>query len=138
MSIFTKEELDLLCLENLTRNDGTVLTWAVAEPIIKKFETDNPNEDVRAFHVGLDHLEDLMTKIKEYNNTSTHKVIGLRFYRGVTSRKLPRRNGSFLNVNDKPDLIVVPTLEEHNLHDVDPAANVPILAHSRPCPRLCR
>lgn len=139
MSIFTKEELDLLCLENLSRIDGKIIPWAVAQPIIAQFERDNPNEEVRAFHIGLEHLENLMKKIKEYNDKSTDQIVGLRFYRGITSRKFPRLGGAGeLDLKNKPDLIVVPTLEESNLHEVNVTADVPILAHSRPCPKLCK
>ncbi len=127
--------------DTLISTDGSVTSWSKVKPFIDSFD---PNEEVKAFHIGINNMHDLMGKIDAYNSSAStgNKIVGLRFYRTKTTRTYVTSGNNQRTVNNELDLIVLPTLAEKNLHEANPplngSVNVPIYWHFRPCPRLCK
>lgn len=123
--------------DTLISTDGVLTTWDTVKPFINSFD---PNEEVRAFHIGINNIHDLVGKIDIYNKSASagNKIVGVRFYRTKTTRTYVTSGNGRRTVTDELDLIAVPTLAEKNLHEVSVSANVPIYWKFRPCPRLCK
>ena len=121
----------LLCSTALIANDGEEISAQTAANEIAAFESLHANDNVKAFHMGLRKLDEMVSKAKAYNNTmagTQDPIIGFRFYRAIATRRL----SDGLQITNKFDLVIYPTLSmEHDL----PAG--PIYGHTRPCPRLC-
>ena len=132
-----KETYDCDTKDTLISTDGRVVPWNTVKAIVDSFET---GADVRAFHMGIENMNLLISKINTYNLAASaeNKIVGLRFYRAITTRTYISSGRRPRTVTDTPDLVVVPTLAEKNLHEVNPSANVPIYWHFRPCPKLCK
>lgn len=142
----TVESIDLdpetaksLCAARLADNDGGEMSLDRAISAIHHFDSLHPQEEVQAYHMGLTTIERMLDSARAYNNQSGNfdHIIGFRFYRAVTSRIIGQTV-----VNNKYDLVIVPTLQsDADLHTVRPetflAASVPIFSYLRPCPKLC-
>lgn len=121
----------LLCETMLIANDGEEITSQTAEQEIRAFEDLYATDNVKAFHMGLIKLEEMLTKAKQYNNSQAgtqNPIIGFRFYRAISTRTL----SGGLQINNKFDMVIYPTLSI----DEDLASG-PIYGHTRPCPKLC-
>ncbi len=132
------------CTEILNANDGEIIEIEEAVSAIKKFDDLYPGDEIKALHIGLSTLQNLMDSIDLYNKQPDVKdsISGLRLYRGITSRKHSGPNNTSYQINEKYDLVVVPTLASGiDLHRVyfPPLVEikVPIYSHFRPCPKLC-
>lgn len=136
-NINNPREDKIVCKDTLISTDAEVTTWNTVKPFIDSFD---PNEDVKAFHIGIRNMKLIVSKIDAYNSglTPANQIIGIRFYRAVTTREFTSAGNVPRTVVDEPDLIAVPTLAEKNLHEVNSSANVPIYWHFRPCPKLCK
>lgn len=123
--------------DTLISTDGSEVSWATVKPIIDSYA---PNEDARAFHIGIENLNRIITNIGTYNSTAStaNKIVGIRFYRAETTRTYIVAGNRTRTVTNTPDLIAVPSLSEKNLHEANVSANVPIYWHFRPCPKLCK
>jgi hypothetical protein len=120
----------LLCETMLIANDGEQITAQTAADEIQAFEDLYATDNVKAFHMGLSKLDEMLTKAKQYNNSQAgaqSPIIGFRFYRAISTRTL-----GGLQINNKFDMVIYPTLSI----DQDLTTG-PIYGHTRPCPRLC-
>jgi hypothetical protein len=124
----TEELAERICLVKPEITDGTEIELDDAINAITEFIIRNGNDEVRAFHFGLPIVQGMVDKANAYNILHpANKIIGFRFYRGVTSRIMD----DGLEIEMKEDLVVFPTLANDNNHFE------PIISHSRPCPKLC-
>ncbi|WP_430402791.1 hypothetical protein [Fluviicola sp.] len=123
--------------DTLISTDGVAVKWDTVKHIVDSFESD---KEVRAFHIGIDNMNRLISSINSYNKDASagNKIVGLRFYKAITTRTYVSSGNIPRTVTETPDLIVVPTLPEKNLHSVNATVPVPIYWHFRPCPKLCR
>ena len=121
----------LLCETMLIANDGEEISAQTAAMEIQAFEDMYATDNVKAFHMGLSKLDEMLTKAKQYNTSQAgtqNPIIGFRFYRAISTRIL----GGGLQINNKFDMVIYPTLSI----DQDLTTG-PIYGHTRPCPRLC-
>lgn len=120
----------LLCETMLIANDGEEISAQTAAREIQAFEDLYATDNVKAFHMGLNKLDEMLTKAKQYNNSQAgaqSPIIGFRFYRAISTRTL-----GGLQINNKFDMVIYPTLSI----DQDLTTG-PIYGHTRPCPKLC-
>lgn len=120
-------------------DDGEPISPTNAKQLKDDFEQLNHGEKVLAFHFGIDELRNMIQKADAYNSitTNVHKVVGFDFYRCLTTRRFSNSSGETYEIPNELDLVIFPTTKEQILHDLVPAAEVPVLTHSRPCPKLC-
>lgn len=121
----------LLCASMLIANDGEEISAQTAAREIQAFEDQYATDNVKAFHMGLSKLDEMLAKAKAYNNTQAgtqNPIIGFRFYRAIATRTM----SDGLQINNKFDLVIYPTLSI----DQDLTSG-PIYGHTRPCPKLC-
>lgn len=134
-----EEQRKLFVAEDFRSDDGEPIEFEDAKDLIKNFEDAHQTEEVLAFHFGLDELRSMIAKADTHNLTAAtaNRVVGFDFFRCITTRKFPRTGGGDYQFTDELDLVVFPTIATGNLHDIVTAADVPILSHSRPCPKMC-
>ena len=121
----------ILCASMLIANDGEEISSQTAAGEIQAFENLYATDNVKAFHMGLSKLDEMLIKAKQYNTTqegTQNPIIGFRFYRAISTRTL----GGGLQINNKFDMVIYPTLSI----DQDLTSG-PIYGHTRPCPKLC-
>ncbi len=142
---FNQKELEFFCVENLDPNDGRSITLRNARTAVNEFGRLYPGDSVKAFHIGLKTMRAMMDSIQLYNQQPgiTDTIAGVRFYRGITTRNFTSSTGTTIEVKDRHDLVVVPTLlSGYDLHVVLDSVplfrrTVPIYSYTRPCPKLC-
>lgn len=121
----------LLCASQFITNDGEKITPQQANLDTAAFNYYFPNDDVKAFHMGLATLDSMLASAYKYNRTTAgvqKPIIGFRFYRSVSTRRM--QDG--VNIFNKFDLVIVPTLSMY-----EDLSTGTIYSHTRPCPKLC-
>lgn len=138
---FSPEEKDFICAAKLDTNDGEGISLNAAIADIQALCRKDSVDSVRAFHIGINTLEQLLQKAKTYNVSSggqSDPIVGFRFYRSISTREVTGSSGS-LRIRDKLDLAIFPTLGDgENLQVKYPNVQFPIYSHTRPCPKLCK